>query len=614
MDNVILGEEAVRAREFIEMLLESTVNPNEVSLPENVGVWAEICNIIYQHAIVGYMQDGLKGAKRFCEKAVENLSINNPELISLIGKVVETEINPGWIAPKLKSITFTDNSGIEKTIDPVIPAELGKSVRNFIDRYIAYSERWAPRGHRLFHEGAAVFILSAVAKRRIHIALQTGYDSHFYIIFAAETGKFTKSKTLRVAEEFLEAADMGWLLMSANQTTAYFYQYGSGFVPDDYDTMPDKLREQWYKQICYCGQRSIVADEFGATLANMATGADIHKSGFNEVYLQWDNLLKYHSAPTVSGGARAIDNPYLCLLAAMTPENYRSIANRKASDIWKTGLIPRFVMLTPPVDEYSMAPWPVGEFFVPEDLIADIRAFDERLGKVDASFDPIMDKKNKPTGSYRSYRTELPRNTAEIPADVWQAFQNYSDALTVMCNQQDTYGIPKDLHGCYGRMAEKAMRIAHLLAWMESEGKLDMRHWAAAQNIVEGWRNSMHEFYFQTVDVSVTVEKKHEEQLTRVLERKGGWANLAELRQQTGVSTEQLTKMLLALQESGVVTRYQLQQAKHGPRAKDSAIYGLKDFKIPKKWINRVIFEEEETKKKSEKETHDPTPDSASSQ
>lgn len=599
-DNGILGEEAVRARNFIELLLDATENPNTLAVPENVGVWSEIVFIIHQHAIIGYMQDGLKGAKRFAEKAIEGLSIANPELITLVGKI-ETEINPGWLAPKLKPITFTDNSGVEKTIDPVIPASLGKPVRKFIDSYMEYSARWAPRGHALFHEGAAIFILSAVAKGRIHIALQTGYDTHFYLVFAAETGKFTKSKTLKVAEEFLERAGMGWLLMSANQTTAYFYQMGSGYVPDNYDTMPESQQTQWYKQICFCGQRSIVSDEFGASLANMATGADLHKSGFNEVFLQWDNLLKSFSAPTVSGGARTIDNPYINLLAAMTPENYRSLANRKASDIWKTGLIPRFVMLTPPSDEFSMAPWPLGTFSVPEDLIEAITDFDTRLGKVEAEFEPIIDKKNKPTGSYRSYRTELPRNTAEIPEDVWGAFQNYSDALTVMCNQQDTYNIPKDLHGCYGRMAEKAMRIAHLLAWMESKGKLDIRHWAAAQDIVERWRNSMHEFYYQTVNVEITVEKKHEEQLTRILERKGGWANMAELRQSTGMSTEQLTRMLSALVEKDVIARYPLEQAKRGPRSKESAIYGLKTFKIPKKWIDRIIVEEESTE---EKETH----------
>jgi hypothetical protein len=155
-------------------------------------------------------------------------------------------------------------------------------------------------------------------------------------------------------------------------------------------------------------------------------------------------------------------------------------------------------------------------------------------------------------------------------------------------------------------MAEKAMRIAHLLAWMESNGELDIRHWAAAQDIIERWRNSMHEFYFQTVNIEITVEKKHEEQLIRILERKSGWANQAELRQSLGMSTDQLTKMLSALVDKDVIKRYELTQAKRGPRAKDSAIYGLDRYKIPKKWFDRVIFEEDETKPETQEKENTP--------
>src|SRR5205085_1452125 len=51
--------------------------------------------------------------------------------------------------------------------------------------------------------------------------------------------------------------------------------------------------------------------------------------------------------------------------------------------------------------------------------------------------------------------------------------------------------------GNYGRMANKALRLAALFASLENKNLIEMKHWAKAQAITEDWRDCLHELYSQ---------------------------------------------------------------------------------------------------------------------
>ena len=59
------------------------------------------------------------------------------------------------------------------------------------------------------------------------------------------------------------------------------------------------------------------------------------------------------------------------------------------------------------------------------------------------------------------------------------------------------YKLDERFSSNYGRLPDMALRIAMLLASLENNGHMDMRHWARGQQITEHWRNNFHELIFQ---------------------------------------------------------------------------------------------------------------------
>jgi hypothetical protein len=55
----------------------------------------------------------------------------------------------------------------------------------------------------------------------------------------------------------------------------------------------------------------------------------------------------------------------------------------------------------------------------------------------------------------------------------------------------------RDLYGNYARFAEKALRVAILLASLENDDHIELRHWARGQAVAERWRADLHRLYAQ---------------------------------------------------------------------------------------------------------------------
>src|SRR2546423_13788663 len=77
-----------------------------------------------------------------------------------------------------------------------------------------------------------------------------------------------------------------------------------------------------------------------------------------------------------------------------------------------------------------------------------------------------------------------------IGDDVLNAYYAYNDVLIEMV--QDGV-ISQDLDSCYGRFHSKALRIAMLLASMASKDRIELKHWAYAQEVAEQWRLMLHQ-------------------------------------------------------------------------------------------------------------------------
>ncbi|MDD1775984.1 MAG: hypothetical protein LUP94_01360 [Candidatus Methanomethylicus sp.] len=108
-----------------------------------------------------------------------------------------------------------------------------------------------------------------------------------------------------------------------------------------------------------------------------------------------------------------------------------------------------------------------------------------------------------------------------------------------------------DMDGNYGRFPEKALRVAALIASLENNPRIEINHWACAQEIVERWRRNLHELYRQ-----INEEEKEKKELTilgkvkrAIIEK--GFPTKREIEQYTGLSSEEVGKELDKLKTEG---------------------------------------------------------------
>jgi len=79
-----------------------------------------------------------------------------------------------------------------------------------------------------------------------------------------------------------------------------------------------------------------------------------------------------------------------------------------------------------------------------------------------------------------------------------------------------------DLDGNYGRLHEKALRVAALPASVENGGRVEMRHWARAQEVAERWRLHAHRLYGQVAELAVSPQAEIEDKVVDAIRRRQG--------------------------------------------------------------------------------------------
>ena len=91
-------------------------------------------------------------------------------------------------------------------------------------------------------------------------------------------------------------------------------------------------------------------------------------------------------------------------------------------------------------------------------------------------------------------RGDLPQQIVTWTKDVYKAHEGYYEALATLARDS---GLDERFRATYGRLPDMALKIAMLLASLENNGDIDMRHWARGQQITEHWRANFHELIAQ---------------------------------------------------------------------------------------------------------------------
>lgn len=382
---------------------------------------------------------------------------------------------------------------------PSLPKELAykePAGYKFLEEYIAHSNKWSPRSPAAMHEATALWVLSAAAAGRVRYHDGKERKTTLYQLVVAESSTARKTTGADIGKDLLKEAGLGRVLIGRATPQSFFDQCLEK-VPADYEEMPEEKKKQIKERLLSVAQRAWYTDEFGSWAVAMLNPNSV-AYGFLELLLEVYNGPSEYSQSTRTYGTMAMEEPTLAFLGATTFAHLSKIAG-KGSMLWRDGFMPRMaIVCPPPTEQPSKARWPEGRQQLPTSLVRALRDYDQKLGRDSIAIVPRygagQQAGKKPVG-YDVQRTHAQKYELELSREAYEASYAYDD-FTIDCIATPRL-LPVDLHACYGRLRDRALRIAALLASLEGGAKpvITLRDWQKAQAIVERQRYSLHYAY-----------------------------------------------------------------------------------------------------------------------
>lgn len=391
--------------------------------------------------------------------------------------------------------------------DPTLAAEACP----WLDRYVEFSSHWSPRSYTGYHESCGLWVLSTVAARRVAFHLSGPNYTNLYILLSGLSTVYAKSRAARIAIDLLRQAGFDWLRAPTRATPQALVSLLVGDMPKNYDEL-NETQQEWAKnRFGFAAQRGWFFEEFGNGIAAM-TQATGYMADFRSLLREFDDCPLLYENATQTRGLEVVHRPYLAMLANLTPSDLRNVASRGAQ-VWGDGFLARFAFVTPSRQDISKARFPLGKRIAPDDLIKPLMQWHKRLGL------PTVNAVSEENGSFLPGPTTLklsaPPQTTYYPVDdVIDAMYDYNEALLELAMEQD-----EDFTPYYGRLHEKALRVAVLLASISGDEAVRLKHWARGQAVAEAWRASLHRSYAQINERSVSEEAALERRIIELVGR-----------------------------------------------------------------------------------------------
>lgn len=534
-------------RAFLQALLAG-------SIPDERPVFGDIEETV-DHIVAITKMSG--GNVRAIKNTIETLAARNLNLRALLNDPEE----------KMPHIEIVEPASIPPLPAGVaLPKELSLGGCKLLDEYEAFSRVWSPRGYEQFHSACGCWLFSSVALHRIHIPFGPGEYTPLFFALVAPTTQHAKSTTASIAERTLRAAGLGWVLAPDSITPQKLLSNMSGKLPSGYDKMAFEQRAEAELRYAFSGQVAWFYDEFGQHLDAMTAKNGV-MADFKGILRRLDDCKAQASYDTHARGLEKIENPYMSLLASMTPSDARPYAGRDAK-FWKDGFFARFSFICPPPidknDPRRHARFPAGgDMTIPAALTIPLVQWHRRLGKPEIQINEKKDNKGDVV-EYEIIKGELPQTSVKLSGTIIDLFYRYSDALNDLVYEHHL----EELAGNYGRLATKALRLAALFASLENNNVMEVRHWARAQELTESWRASLHEMYVQVNNNNFESDSAQaERELLKVIQRlcnkTGGPVRLSMItnffkRYDSAITHEKLR----ALAKAGIVAEIPSKQGK----------------------------------------------------
>lgn len=430
----------------------------------------------------------------------------------------------------------------------VIPESDGMAACPWLDDYIAFSKKWAPRAFEDFHEAIGLWVLSTVAARRVCTNLGKRRYPHLYIALVARTSVYTKSSATEIGIQAIHQANLAYLL-SADSSTPQRLLYDMGNVkPDGLSKLNQIEQSDEEYRIAMRGQKGWYRGDAGQLIREiMKSGGTM--SEYRGMLSELDDAPESFRHNTFHTGKITVNWPYLTILFNLTPKDLAPFA-KVNSDLWRDGFLARFALITPPEGNTSRARFPKGQRVIPDSIIKPLIDWNSRLGTPPPQIN-FLDKQNPKMTNMAPF----PQRELELSEEVEDAFYGYHDGLLDLLPQTSD-----DLAGNYARLPEKTIRMAVLFADLEGSPKIKYVHWARAQAIAERCRAGLHQLYLQVNSPPPSSDADFEDKLVGTV-RKLGSATAADVsRYFNGSSSKEIGISLDKLIETGILSSEQYTQ------------------------------------------------------
>jgi hypothetical protein len=437
---------------------------------------------------------------------------------------------------------------------PALPAAaqldpaLGVDASPWLDAYIGFSRQWAPRAFDGFHEAVGLWVLATVAARRVKLDFGGERFPSLYLANVARSSVWTKSTAHHIGSALLDAGGLSYLLAPDESTPqALLSRMALPATVTDWDAKTAEDRERDALALAFAGQKGWDFDEFGGKVSAMMRDSG-SMADFRGLLRRFDDAPDKYVYATIGRGDNRLVRPYLAILASLTPADMQPYA-KQGGALWHDGFWARFAFIAPaPEEKPNLGRFPEGQRVMPYDLLQPLRAWHERLGTPAVDVTQRKDGEGKPSRDFDVTVTPQPPELCNLARDVREMFYAYHDALTSIAAAGDN----TDLDGNYSRFAEKALRVAMLLASIENRGNIEARHWARAQAIAERWRRSLHNLY-RTLNLAGDDEARTEDRVIEIVARLKLATPVAVRRYAPNLSTSQAGAILERLTRAGAL-------------------------------------------------------------
>ncbi len=392
-----------------------------------------------------------------------------------------------------------------------------------LDAMIEYIRHWATRSYEGYFEGVALWVLSTIAARRVVLPWQEGVWTNLYIMLVADSTQSAKTKAAAYGLKILQDCRLTFLLAPEEITPQKLLSKMSGVnatVPRNYALMDHVQESNFRRKLAFSGQKGWLYDEFGDMLQEIVKGKGNSGLFYKLLKKLYDNRESF-TYDTRSWGEEEIGMPYLSILGTVPPSSLKPIMGADSA-MWTDGAIARMAWITAPRGKPQLDSAPDGEAIVPSLVINNLRAWHDRLGEPVCT---ITEKEDSEDGKKKGAQYDIARSPLSQTPIYWsgsgvrEAHQLYYEKLVMLAHD---YQLDVRFKSTYGRLPDMALKIAMLLASLENNDHMDMRHWGRGQQITERWRTDFHELVAQlaegneTKSYGILEEKVIEEMTTKM--------------------------------------------------------------------------------------------------